>query len=161
MTSEVKKDGFLKRDLKPALSVFGRTVLAALMAFFVFMSIEVVVAGVFTERIGYHVWEVDEQMQVVRDLGEFYHENIDDVYKKLQELGYPVEGLTSSTTAAGATTATGDAATTTATGGTTTTTAPAIRLRTQEIFSKVDPVVHTASYVVSQICMFLIFASMV
>lgn len=49
-----------KENWKLALNVFLRTVLVAVLCFFVYMSLSTIVQGVSTHRIGYEIWERDE-----------------------------------------------------------------------------------------------------
>lgn len=49
-----------RENWKLALNVFLRTVLVAVLCFFVYMSLSTIVQGVSTHRIGYEIWERDE-----------------------------------------------------------------------------------------------------
>lgn len=49
-----------KENWKLALNVFLRTVLVAVLCFFVYMSLSTIVQGVSTHRVGYEIWERDE-----------------------------------------------------------------------------------------------------
>lgn len=129
-----------KADLSTAGKVFVRTLLAAAMGFFVFMSIEMLFSGIFTKHIGYHIYRTDGGVpaSTVEDLGEFYSADMEQVYAQLAEMGYVVDGT-----------------------GTAGENAETIYITSVKLYSTLSPALQFTSRALSQLCMLLIFVTLV
>ena len=190
--SEKETAGGRKEDWKLAGNLYLRTILAAVMAFFVFISVEMVFTGLFSEDVGYSVGIVEldgEKKYLTYDTTD-----IEQVYADLRARGYEVNVESTTTAKDGETTAdpsasgtaaetTGTAAETTAAtettesaettaettasagdssaDGTTSSgaTEPKIQITIQKV-SELSPAASAVSYILSQICMLLIYISL-
>ncbi len=186
--SEKETAGGRKEDWKLAGNLYLRTILAAIMAFFVFISVEMVFTGLFSEDVGYSVGIVEldgEKKYLTYDTTD-----IEQVYADLRARGYEVNVESTTTAKGGETTAdpsasgtsadaTDTTAETTATAETTESaettaetaasaadgatssgaTEPKIQITIQKL-SELSPAASTVSYILSQICMLLIYISL-
>lgn len=186
--SEKEMAGGRKEDWKLAGNLYLRTILAAIMAFFVFISVEMVFTGLFSEDVGYSVGIVEldgEKKYLTYDTTD-----IEQVYTDLRARGYEVNVESTTTAKGGETTAdpsasgtsadaTDTTAETTATAETTESaettaetaasaadgaassgaTEPKIQITIQKL-SELSPAASTVSYILSQICMLLIYISL-
>lgn len=186
--SEKETAGGRKEDWKLAGNLYLRTILAAVMAFFVFISVEMVFTGLFSEDVGYSVGIVEldgEKKYLTYDTTD-----IEQVYADLRARGYEVNTESTTTAKDGETTADPSASDTSADATDTTaettavtettesaettaettasaadgvtssgTTEPKIQITIQKL-SELSPAASTVSYILSQVCMLLIYISL-
>ena len=64
-TGKIEPKEVSRQNVKLAVQIFLRTVLAAILSFFLYFSITAIVNGVTTHAVGYRIYEYDENNQPV------------------------------------------------------------------------------------------------
>ena len=146
-----------KANFKMALNVFLKTVLAAILCFFLYMSVTVIVMGLGTKDIGYELYEIQSNGSAILLRTHLYENDSSAEASSGHASTDPTTtGSTTGTAIAGAagTTASGQSSA----AGTTTSTRPTNQ-RQMTIRSELSPAMNLLMDIIAQVLMLLLLAA--